>query len=277
MIHILTDSCSDLGQELIDQHNIEFISLAVFMDNHDYRDQVDLDTQTLFSLVEKTGDLPKTSAPPVTEFSQFLDRDGETIFIGISSKLSATVNNARLSCQNLPSRSIHIIDSLNLSSGIGLLVLKAAELRGQGYSAEYIEQVVSQAIPKVHSSFVIDTLDYLYKGGRCSAISMVVGSLLKIRPVIEVRPDGTLGVKEKITGSRKKALDSLILDIKKHLHELDPHRVFITHTGCPQDAQYLADELRKLTAIENLHITIAGATIASHCGPNTIGILYLTK
>jgi fatty acid-binding protein DegV len=106
---------------------------------------------------------------------------------------------------------------------------------------------------------------------------MIVGSLLKIRPILEVRPDGTLGIREKIRGSRKSALDSLLADFKKHLPELDPTNVFVTHTACPEDAQYLVTELAKLAPIENLCITLAGSTIASHAGPRCIGILYLTR
>lgn len=277
MIHILTDSCSDLSPELLEQYGINFISLAVFINNQSYKDRVELDTPTLFSMVAESGMLPKTSAPSIAEFARFFERPGESLFIGISSKLSATINNAQLASQQLGNPAVKIIDSLNLSTGIGLLTLKAAELRDRGRSSDQIAEEITLAVPKIRTSFVIDTLDYLYKGGRCSALSMVVSSLLKIRPVIHMRPDGTLGVKEKITGSRKKALDSLILDFKSNLADLDPHHVFITHTGCHQDATYLEGKLRELAAIEHLHTTIAGATIASHCGPNTIGIIYMMK
>jgi len=276
MTNILTDSCCDLNPELLSQFGIEIISLSVFIDNTTYLDRTEIDFKRLFELVEKTGSLPKTSAPTLASLQQFLDREGETLFIGISSKLSATVNNALLAAQTLSNRKITVLDSLNLSAGIGLLAIKAAELRDQGLSMPLILEELNQAIPNVHTSFVIDTLDYLYKGGRCSALTMVVGSLLKIRPVIEVNQDGTLGVKGKITGTRRKALNSLLLDFQKHLNEVDTKHIFITHTGCEADAQYLAGELSKLIPIQNLHTTHAGATIASHCGPNTIGILYLT-
>ena len=157
------------------------------------------------------------------------------------------------------------------------MVLKAAELRDQGCSLDEIERQVRQSIPNVHTSFVVDTLEYVYKGGRCTAIEMIVGSLLKIRPVIEVRQDGTLGIREKNRGTRKKALDSLLQDFRAHLDILDPHRVFVTHTTSDEDALYLAAELKKLAPIEHLQITSAGSTIASHCGPGCIGILYITK
>jgi DegV family protein with EDD domain len=124
---------------------------------------------------------------------------------------------------------------------------------------------------------VIDTLDYLRKGGRCSAIEYLAASLLKIRPVIEVRGDGTLGVREKIGGSRKKALLSMVDEMKTHGRDIDTQRIFITHCACPEDAEYLKSEIESLKMFREVFITEAGSTIASHCGPKTIGILYLTK
>jgi DegV family protein with EDD domain len=276
MIHILTDSCSDLNPDLLNSFNIDVIRLPVYINDQTYTDGADIDHQTLFALVEKTGKLPKTSAPSAANFQTFFNQPGETIYIGISSKLSATLSNAILACQNLPENQVHIIDSLNLSSGIGLLVLKAADLRNQGLSAAEIVMEIACCIPEVHSSFVIDTLDYLYKGGRCSSMQFIFGSMLKIRPVIEVRLDGTLGIREKIRGSRKKALDSMLEEFKGNIDRVDLHRVFVTHTGCDEDAAYLVSELLRLAPISQVLVTIAGATISSHCGPDTIGILYLT-
>jgi DegV family protein with EDD domain len=276
MINILADSCSDLSQDLIDLHRIDIIHLSVFINERTYFDGLDIDTNGLFALVEKTGTLPKTSAPSVAEFVKFFDRPGDNIFLGIGSPLSATYSNAVIASQNLEGNPVRIIDSLNLSTGIGLLILKAADLVEEGCSVDVIESQIRLAIPKVHTAFVVDTLDYIYKGGRCSSIELIVGSLLKIRPIIEVRPDGTLGVREKSRGTRKKALDSLLADFRQHLAEVDLQRVFVTHTNCDEDAHYLETELKKIAPIRNLHITYAGSTIASHCGPGCIGILYMT-
>lgn len=277
MIEITTDSCSDLGPALLDAYRIRAIPLHIFMDGHNLLDG-ELPLTEFFELCQKSPEMPKTSAPAQQEFINFFSTsETEKIFIGISSRLSATVPNAIIAANAIKQQNIHIVDSLNLSAGIGLLVLKAAELRDSGCTSDEIVQQVALLIPRVHTTFVIDTLDYLYKGGRCSAVELLVGSLLKIRPVIEVRPDGTLGVKEKLGGARKKALGAMVRDFESNLANIDLHRVFITHTGCEADADYLAGELRRLAPIENLHITTAGATIASHCGPNTIGILYLRK
>jgi DegV family protein with EDD domain len=278
MINILTDSCSDLSLELLELYRIFVIRLSVFLDNRSFHDGLDIQLETLYELVSKTGQLPKTSAPSIAEINDFYaEIPGDLLFIGISSKLSATVQNALITAQQLTNRNITVIDSQNLSTGIGLLVLKAAELRDLGFSLEQIKEEIEATIPKVRTSFVIDTLDYLYKGGRCSAMESIIGSLLKIRPVIEVKQDGTLGIKDKTRGTRKKALTTMLEGFQANLGQIDLHRVFVTHSGCDEDAEFLVEELKKIAPIENLHITRAGATIASHCGPNTIGVLYLVN
>jgi DegV family protein with EDD domain len=276
MPDILTDSTADLSSDLLQAYRIEHVPLQVYIQQKSYLDG-ELSLPQLFQAVEQSGELPKTSAPPVSEFMHRFEQADEPIFIGISTQLSATTQNAQLAAQQLPGKSIAVINSLNLSTGIGLLVLLAAELRDQGCSREEIVRQVEAATPKIRTSFVIDTLDYLHKGGRCSAMTAIVGSLLSIRPVIAVQPDGTLGVKEKIRGSRRKALQSMLTDFQAHLPEIDLQRVFITHTGCDADAEMLKQALLAMAPIGEVLITLAGATVASHCGPNTIGILYRLK
>jgi DegV family protein with EDD domain len=276
MIHITTDSCADLSQPLIDAHDLEVIPLHVMVKGEDHHDN-DLTLQQLFSSVDDTGDLPKTAAPSVQEFMDFFNRDGDVVYVGLSSQLSATFQNANLAAEQLEKEDLHLIDSKNLSTGIGLLALKADDLRKAGKSAPEIAAEISTLRPQVQTAFVIDTMDYLYKGGRCSGLAAFVGSMLKIRPIISVRPDGSLGVKHKVRGSRTKALKTLLADFEADLPRIDLTRVFVTHTGCHQDADYLAQSLKALAAIKAVHITLAGATIASHCGPDTIGILYITE
>jgi DegV family protein with EDD domain len=277
MVNILTDSCADLSKALISKFQIDQIRLSVFINNQTFSDGLDINAPELFKYVETSRLLPKTSAPSIADFMRFFDREGDSVYVGISNKLSATVPNAIMAAKNLEYRSIRIVDSLNLSTGIGLLVLLAAELRDQGCPADEIAAEIAAATSKIHTSFVIDTLDYLYMGGRCSAMTHIVGSLLKIRPVIEVHKDGTLGVRDKIRGTRKRSLDSLLEDFEAHLSVLDPHRVFITHTGCDADANYLAEKIGALVQVDDLCITTAGSTVSSHCGPDTIGILYLER
>jgi DegV family protein with EDD domain len=277
MVKIIADSCCDLSSELLKRYNIEIIPLNVLVNQQNYLDGVELAPEALYEAVQLSGELPKTSAPSIAAFAEVFEKYPELIYISISSKLSGSYQSAAIALESLPNVKGILVDSLNLSTGIGLLALSAAELAQQGKSLVEISQTIEALVPHVNSSFVIDTLDYLYMGGRCSSMEHVVGSILKIRPVIEVRKDGTLGVREKVSGSRKKGLNALLENFCKHQDSIDPSRVFVTHTVCYNDALYLKAELEKRMDIKEICITDAGATISSHCGPNTIGILFLTK
>lgn len=277
MVHIFTDSTSDLSPELIARYNINVVPLTVHIADRTFHDDFSVSGKELFAMVDATGQLPTTSAPSVGEFAAAFDRPDEVIYIGISSKLSASVANARLAAETFPAGKVRVIDSLNLSTGAGLLVLRAADLRDQGASAEEIEREVLAAVPKVRTSFVIDTMRYLYMGGRCTALQSLMGGLLQIRPVIYARPDGVLDVKDKIRGSRARTLDAMLRDFQAHRDEVDLRRVFITHAEGAEDAAFLSAALAQLAPIQEILITSAGAVISSHCGPGTIGVLYLLK
>ena len=278
MVNVITDSTADLGVEIANEFELTVIPLWVTLGGQVYQDGVNIRQKELFALIKECGELPKTAAPSVGEFTRVFERPGESVFIGISSKLSATIQNARLAADMLPAGKVRVIDSLNLSTGIGLLALRAAELRDQGLSAEQIEREILNSIPKVRTSFVIDTMDYLYKGGRCTALQAIAGSMLKIHPIIGVYADGTLGVKEKVRGSLQKGYQVMLDDFKSHLPELDRKRVFVTHTSDDEgDVQFLVDEVKRLAAPEEIRVTEAGSVISSHCGPRTAGILYFVN
>lgn len=277
MAHIITDSTADLGSDLAAQYQLRVIPLYVYVNNQMHRDGIDITMQDLFRSVEKTGRLPKTSAPTVPDFMEYFDQPGESIYIGVSSQLSATMQNALMAQQSCAPGKVYVIDSKNISSGIGLLALRAADLRDQGLPAAEIFEQISKLVPKVRTSFMIETLDYLYKGGRCSAIQNLMGGLLHIRPVIAVRPDGTLGVKGRTRGTRQKGLQFMLDDFRDNLDQINLERVFVTHTSCPEDAEILCSELLKIAPIQQVHITTAGSVVSSHCGPGTIGILYLVN
>ena len=277
MVQIVTDSTADLSHEIADRANVKMIPLSVIIGGNTYHDGEDIDQFKLFELIKQTGELPTTAAPSLGEFHKMFDVPEDSVFIGISSKLSATVQDAVLSAQEFPEGKVRAIDSLNLSTGIGLLALAAADLRDQGLSAAEIEAEIKRRLPKTRMSFMIATMEFLYKGGRCSAMENIFGTMLKIHPIIEMQPDGSLGVKDKAYGSRKKSMQLLLTDFEKHLDELDPRRVFVTHTSPDEDAEYLKEEIIKLAAPEEVLITRAGSVVSSHCGPGTIGILYMVK
>jgi DegV family protein with EDD domain len=278
MVNIVTDSTCDLGEAITSKFKVAVVPLLVTIGGNNYRDGVDIHQKNLFELVKKHNELPKTAAPSTGEFAKAFSLPGECIFIGISSKLSATIQNARLAADMFPAGKVTIIDSLNLSSGVGLLVLRAAELRDQGKTAAEICENITELIHKVRTSFVIDTMEYLYKGGRCTAIQAIAGSVLKIHPIIDVRPDGSLGVKSKARGGLKKGHEQMLDDFREQVEQVDRRRVFVT-TTCDdgEEIQFLVEGVKKIAAPEEVCVTSAGSVISSHCGPGTAGILYFVK
>ena len=278
MVNIVTDSTSDLGTDIAAEFKLKVIPLLVTIGGKTYKDGMDIQQDKLFALIQEHNELPKTAAPSAGEFTKAFDQPGESVFIGISSKLSATIQNVRLAADMAPAGKVWIIDSLNLSTGVGLLALRAAELRDLGLSAGNIEQELLASVPKLRVSFVIDTMEYLYKGGRCTALQALAGSMLKIHPIIEVRPDGTLGVKSKARGTLRKGYQMLLDDLEAHLPELDRKRIFVTHTSTSEeDVQFLVNEVKRIAAPRELRVTQAGSVISSHCGPGTAGILYFVN
>lgn len=278
MVNIITDSTSDLGADIVAEFGLKVVPLMVTIGGHVYRDGEDIDQQTLFRLVNQHGELPKTAAPSVGEFKKIFDIPDDTIFIGISSKLSATVQNAQMAAKMFPGGKIRVIDSLNLSTGVGLLALRAAELNQQEKSAAKIEEVLLDSVSKVRTSFIVETMEYLYKGGRCTALQAIAGSVLKIHPIIEVRSDGTLGVKEKAHGTQRKGLQMILADFASHLPVMDARRIFVTTTSNhEEDVLFLVEGIKRMAGPKEIRITRAGSVIASHCGPGTTGILYFVK
>lgn len=276
-MRILTDSTCDLDRKFTDLYNIEVLPLTVMMNDRHYKDGLEIDTQQLFDYVRAFGELPITAPVSVEDFAQAFQGDDEIVYLSISSKLSECHKNATLAAAQLGGSRIHIIDSLSMTTGTGALALRAAEMRNLGMSASVIEAKLNALVPKMRIAVLLDTLEYLYKGGRCSAVTNIVSTLLKIRPILEARPDGTIGIREKINGTRSKTLLALIDGFKRDLANIDQSRVFITHTGCPQDVHWLKGELLKAGHPEEIDINIAGAVISSHTGPNGIALIYQLK
>jgi DegV family protein with EDD domain len=273
---IITDSTSDMGVALATQFGIQVVPLIVNLGGRAYQDGVDLDASQLFGLIDRLNTLPTTSAPSLGVFQEVFAGAEEGVFIGISSRLSGTVNQARSAVQE-GGAPIRVVDSLTLSTGIALLALLAADLRDAGCGAAEIEREVLRARSRVRVSFVLETLKFLVMGGRCTALQSVMASVLAIRPVITCSPDGALGVKDRVRGNRRRSLNALVSDFRANADHIDLRRVFITHSGCPGDAAELAQELRAIAPMGELLITEAGTVISSHCGPGTIGVLYLLK
>ena len=276
---ITTDSTCDLSKELIIENDIRIIPLYVNFGEESYKDGVDINTESLYQKVDECGYLPKTAATSVGDFIEFfrplIDEGYDIFYCGISSLMSRTYQNALMAKEEFPEGRIEVIDAKNLSTGIGLLLLKAKRFASEGYNVHEIAKMVSDLVPKVRSQFFIETMDYLYKGGRCSGIAKFAATLLKMKPIIEVR-DGKMEVGKKPIGS-KRACDFLIDMIKSDYPNIDLDNVFITHAIAPESCKYLEEELPKAIDASKVRINVtqAGCVISSHCGRGTIGILYI--
>jgi len=281
-IRIITDSTADLSSALLEANQISVVPLMVQFDQESYRDGVDITTPQLFAKVAQTGRLPKTSSPSPATFQEAFAKataDGsQALYIGLSAQFSATLQNARIAASLFPEGQVQVFDSANLSTGIGLLVLYAADLIREGRSMDEVIARLEEARPRVRTAFMIDTLDYLYKGGRCSGVTALVGGLLKLRPIIAVE-NGGMVVAAKVRGHRQKGLDWMLDRFAEDVTagRVRPNRVFVTHCGAHEEAQAMVDAVRRiLPQVEAVLETEAGSVIGSHCGPATIGLLYLT-
>ncbi len=277
MIHILTDSTADLSKSQCDNLQIETIPMYVQLNGNIYKDGEDIDAQTLFTHVEKTGKYPTTSAPSPGDFIKFFDRKGEAIYIGVSSMLSTTFRNAQLALRELGGRKIDIIDSLSISTGYGQVVLKAARWRNAGMGFQELGHRIRQSIKQTRGIFILDTLDYLFHGGRCSALNHLVASILRIRPFLNIRQDGMLGVIHKVRGSRKKAVNALFDYFKSQLESFDIKDIIITHLDCCDEATYLKKKFQELDTEIEISQAKVGCVLATHSGPKPLGIAYSVK
>lgn len=278
-IIISSDSTSDLSLALRERYNIKTIPLGVTLGDKTYFDGVDITPDEIYEYHKKTGELPKTTAANVGDcmdyFKPFADEGKTVIHFSLSSEMSSTYNNTLLAASEF--ENIFVIDSRNLSTGSGLLVVAAAEMAASGMEAEKIVEKINELIPCVDASFVIDSLEYLHKGGRCSALAMLGANLLKLKPCIEVK-NGSMGVGKKYRG---KFLDVLKTYAAERIGDgsgIDLDRVFVTHAGCDsEDVDSVVAEVKKLAPFKEVFVTRAGCTISSHCGRNTLGVLFIRK
>lgn len=274
MINILTDSTADLSEDLLKKFRIETIPMYMAVNGRTYRDGEEMTGEELFKIVEKTGKYPTTSAPSPYDFMKFFDRREPSIYIGVSDKLSSTFRNAQLALNELGSNSIALINSMSISVGYGQTVLKAAEWRNQGKGFDELIMHLQDFIPRTRGIFILDSLDYLYHGGRCSALDRYVASLLKIRPFLNIKPDGTLGILQKVRGARQKAVDSILEFIKNQLAAHPISKLIIGHLDCQEEVSYLLEKIHQLKPSLQIDTAKVGCVLANHSGPKPLGIAY---
>ena len=282
MVKIISDSTSDLSKELIDKYDIDIIPLHILLGDKEYRDGVDITPQDIYKWADENKTTPKTSAVSIEDtvnvFKKYIDNGDEIITFAISEDMSTTANVMRLAAEELSATDkIHVIDSANLSTGIGHLVVEAAVLAKEGKNAEYITDYIEALKGKVRASFVVDTLVYLYRGGRCSGLAAMAGSVLKLHPKIEVT-DGKMHPGKKYRGKINSVVMSYVKDMEEELLKAKKDRVFITHSGCDSAlVEEVRQYLSQLNVFDNIYETRAGGVISSHCGPGTLGVLYVEK
>lgn len=276
---ITADSTCDLSQELQERFQIKIIPLTITLGEDTFLDGHGFSPADMYARYRADGTLPKTSAVGMQEFldffSQFTDAGYEVVHLDISSELSASYQNAVLAAQELSG--VYPVDSRMLSTGLGLLAIEGAECRDRGMAAEDIAARLRELTAKVDTSFVLDTLEFMWKGGRCTGITALGANLLKLKPALEMK-DGKLGVYKKYRGSINGVYKQYIkerLDGKK----VRPGHVFITESGeiAPEVIEELEALVRELTGAKEIHHTLAGCTVATHCGPKTLGVLFIME
>ena len=273
-IRFSADSTCDMTPEFIERYQVKVIPLSVELDGKFYKDGLDITPDDIISRVNQGSALPKTSAINVDEYRQaFVEllQDADAVLhFDISSEFSSCWQNACIAAEGLP---VYCIDSRNLSTGIAMLLAEAADRAEAGMAPEAIVEELKGLYAKVDVSFIVDRLDYLYKGGRCSALAMLGANLLHIRPCIEVK-DGKMGVGKKYRGAYARCLRQYVSDRLLAGKDIKPQRVFLTHTGVTDSA---VEAIRELTLQQipftEVYEVRAGASITSHCGENTFGII----
>lgn len=278
-IKITCDSTCDLSPELYEKYDISAIPLGVTLGDDFHHDGVDVTAQEIFSFVDKTGVLPKTSAISMGEYTDFfkpyLDAGYAIIHINISSDFSICYQNACLAARELGN--VYPVDSRNLSTGSGHLALCAAEMAQQGMDAEAIAAELTKLQSRVDTSFVLQTLEYLKKGGRCSSVVALGANLLSLRPEIDVT-GGKMQVGKKYRGKMEKSILDYVRGHLQGREDIETKRIFITHSYVPQEiVDKVVALIRELQPFTEILETKAGCTVSSHCGPNCLGVLFLRK
>ncbi len=279
-IRISADSTCDLSPELLNKYGIETLPLYAVLEGNAYKDGVEITPDELYEKIKATGKIGSTAAINVEEYLTFFTRMKEScdtlIHFVISSEMSSCCQNALIAAAEVGG--VYVIDSRNLSTGIGLQVIRACELADKGMAAEVIVSYLREMAGRVDATFIPESLEYLKMGGRCSAATALSASLLRIKPCIQVR-DGAMVVGKKYTGAMEPVLLKYVKDRLGDLEKVDLSRVFITHSGMtnPELVDKVKDAVLAIAPFEDVQVTRAGCTVSMHCGPNTLGVLFCKK
>lgn len=282
MVKIISDSTCDLSNELIEKYNITIVPLHIVLGENEFLDGKNIAPDDIYAWSDANNATPKTSAVSIEEaveaIKQITDRGEQAVIFTIASGMSTTNNVFRLAVGELEvEEQVRIIDSANLSTGVGLQVIEAAILAMEGKTLDEIVAAIETIVPKVRASFVVDTLTYLHRGGRCSGLAALAGGMLKLHPKIVVK-NGTMGPDKKYRGKMNSVILSYAKEMEEGLYGARKERVFITHSGCAQEIiDSVKEYLESLNHFEEILVTRAGGVVSSHCGPGTLGVLYIEK
>ena len=280
MVKIISDSTCDLSPELIAKYDIDILPLHILLGEDEYEDGKNITPEQIYSWSDENKTTQKTSAPALTDaielFKPYIDEGREIVCFSISSSMSTSGNVMRIAAEELEAEDrITVIDSANLSTGIGLLVIEAAIMAQNNHTVEEIVSAIEALKPNVRASFVVDTLTYLYRGGRCNAVSAMAGGVLKLHPKIVVE-NGAMNASKKYRGKINSAIMTYVKDMEDDLKAARPNRVFITHSGCDRTiVEEVHSYLENLGVFSEILETRAGGVISSHCGPGTLGVLFI--
>ena len=282
VVKIISDSTCDLSKELQEKYEIDILPLHIILGDQDFEDGIGITPDEIYRWSDENRQTPKTAAVAVEEVMAVLEpyvmRGDEVICFSISESMSSTANAMRMAAKRLEAEHlITVIDSANLSTGVGLQVIEAALMAKQGFTAAQIAAEIEAVKPLVRSSFVVDTLTYLHRGGRCSGVAAIVGSTLRLHPRIAVS-EGKMAPGKKYRGRMSRAIMDYVRDMEAELKSARKDRVFITHSGCSaEDIEMVRSYLEGLNHFDEILITRAGSVISSHCGPGTLGVLFIAE
>lgn len=280
MVRIIADSTCDLSQDLLEKYNIKILPLHILLGEEEYEDGKNISPEEIYRWSDEHGSTPRTSAasPESTMrlYKEVYTEGSEMICFSISGQMSTTGNVMQLVAEEMGiADKVTVIDSENLSTGIGHLVLEAAIMAAEGKGRDEIVKRIEALRPLVRASFVVDTLVYLHRGGRCSGLAAMLGTTLHLHPMIVVE-NGKMHSAKKYRGSLEKALMAYAKDLEPAMRKAKRDRVFITHSGCePEMVEMVREFLEGLGLFQEIVETRAGGVISSHCGPGTLGILFI--
>lgn len=279
-VKIIADSTCDLSKELLEKYNVSVLPLHIVLGDKEYKDGLEIGPDEIYQWSDANKEAPKTSAASISDamelFQAHLKNFDEIICFSISGQMSTTVNVMRMAAEELDAEDkIHIIDSENLSTGGGLLVIEAAIMASEGKSGKEIAEAIEQLKPQVRASFIVDTLTFLHRGGRCSGVAALAGGALKLHPKIVVE-NGAMKPDKKYRGKMSSAILTYAKELEPQLKTAKTERVFITHSGCGEEViESIRQYLVELGHFEEILVTRAGGVISSHCGPGTLGVLFI--